>query len=224
MSEGSWEFPPGALFATILRCPWRGKSPRIDGCLSDWPEEQRMPPLGQLSGGEQFADVFMAWNERGLYLAVEVPKDARVVTNRQNPAAGDAVELFIDTRGARTSHRASQFCYHLVLLPAPPGRGGDEPQLIHKPLRRSLQHAPEVRSERLRLASDLRDDGYALELAIEPEALHGYEPVAGNRIGLALVVHDIQHGRQLFGTSADVPWERDPSTWGLVELAPEVER
>jgi hypothetical protein len=217
VSASEYEFPPAALFSTIALCPWREQSPRIDGHLGDWSPEQLMPPLGELSGVEQYADLFLAWNERGLYLALEVPKQERIVTNRESPASGDAIELFLDTRGARTSHRASQFCYHLTILPVPPGEAEGKPQIIQRPIRRALQRSQPISMSAVRVATGVRDGGYAVELALGTEAVHGYEPAPGLRIGLAVVVHDIQRGRQLWGAAPDVPYERDPSTWGIVE-------
>lgn len=217
MRTRDYEFPPAALFTTIAVCPWRERSPRVDGKLNDWDATQIMPPLAELSGGAQYAPLLLAWNERGLYLALDVPKDAPVVTNRQNPPAGDALELFVDTRAAGTSHRATQFCYHLIVLPRPPGSARGGPLIWQLPLRRALQKSPPADFDAIRLAADLRTDGYALELAIPPEALHGYEPAPGRRIGLAAIVHNIQRGAQHWGTSPEFPYERDPSTWGLVE-------
>jgi hypothetical protein len=162
----------------------------------------------------------MAWNERGLYLAVDVPKTEQVVTNRQSPSSGDALEIFIDTRGSRTSHRASQFCYHLIALPVPPGETAGEPVIWQRPIRRARRRALGANLDAVRIASRQDDQSSATEVAFEPDALHGYEPEAGLRVGLVVVVHDIQRGRQLWGTSADFPYERDPSTWGIVEHGP----
>jgi len=218
MSASGDEFPPAALFASIVVCPWREQSPRIDGSLADWSSEHQTPPLGELSGGEQFATLALAWNERGLYVAFEVPKDQRLVTNRESPASGDAVELFIDTRASRSSHRASQFCYHLIVLPAPPGRATGEPVAWQRPMRRALQRSPQIDFDEVRVASRAGENGYSIEMAFAPEALHGFEAVEGARMGMAAVVHDIQRGRQYWGTSPDFPYERDPSTWAIVEL------
>ncbi|MFO8081927.1 MAG: hypothetical protein R6V07_16720 [Armatimonadota bacterium] len=219
MNNADFEFPPAALFSTIVCCTWREQSPRVDGSLGDWSAEQLAPPLSELSGGEQFASLSLAWNERGLYLAVEVPKPerAQVVTNRESPGSGDAIELLIDTRGSRTSHRANQFCSHLIILPTPPGELREEPVIFQEPIRRALQRAPQIDLNAVRLASRIDEDGYCIEAAFEPDALHGYDPAAGLRIGMAVVIHDIHHGRQYWGTSPDVPWKRDPSTWGIVE-------
>jgi hypothetical protein len=195
----------------------------VDGSLADWSEEHVMPPLGELSGGAQFAEVSLAWNERGLYMAVDVPKQEQVVTNSESPGSGDAIELLIDTRGAGTSHRASQFCYHLIILPTPPGELVEDPVISQRPIRRALQRSPQIELGAVRLATRLGESGYSVEAALEPDALHGYEPAPGLRIAMAVVIHDIQRGRQYWGTSPDFPWERDPSVWGMVEHAPSAE-
>ena len=220
MKAQDYEFPPAALFTTIAVCPWRERSPRVDGKLGDWDDSQIMPPLGELSGGEQFARVLLAWNDRGLYFAVDVAKNEPVVVNRQTPASADAVELFINTRAASTGHRATQFCYHLIILPRSPGAGRGGPMIWQRPLRRALQKSPPVDFDAIRLATDLRVDGYAIELAMPPDALRSLELTAGARLGMAVVVHDIQRGTECWGTSDDFPYDRDPSTWGLVEFGP----
>lgn len=220
MSGREYEFPPAALFEPIAICPYRERSVRVDGSLGDWSESEILPALGELAGGEQYATLRSAWNEHGLFLAVEVEKQEPIVTNRQTPSAGDAIELFIDTRGARSGHRATQFCYHLVILPTGPGSGGQEPVIWPEPIRRSLQRSPEPHFDAIRIATGLGDDSYAVELAFEPDSLHGYEPAEGLRIGFAAVIHDIQRGRQYWGTAPDFPYERDPSTWSLLEHGP----
>ncbi len=219
MTSNEHEFPPAALFSTIALCPWREVSPRVDGRLSDWSDHELMPPLEELSGGEQYADLYLAWNDRGFYLALRMPKDEPVVTNRANPNAGDALELFLDTRGSQTSHRATQFCYHLWVLPKAPPGGGEDPVIFQQPIKRALQRSPEADFSSIRLASSLDDGGYVLEMAFESDSLHGVETTAGGRLALAAIVHDIQRGRQYWGTSPDVPYERDPSTWEIVRMA-----
>ena len=272
MSASEFEFPPAALFSTIALCPWREHSPRVDGHLGDWSPEQRMPPLGELAGVEQYADLFLAWNERGLYLALEVPKQERIVTNRESPASGDAVELFLYRRrqhldeagdvgagiqlarfellvqggafghhgGGDEDHRQNRYqqaddqrqqggqvasaasAPQQALLPVPPGEADGKPQVIQQPIRRALQRSQPISMSAVRAATGVHEESYVLELALGAEALHGYEPRPGLRIGMAVVVHDIQRGRQLWGAAPDVPYERDPSTWGIVEhLAPQ---
>ena len=217
----SYEFPPIALFKPIARCRHRRRAPAINGKLGDWSEEYQLPPLDELSGEEGLARFYLGWNRRGLYLALEVPKEQPVVVNRQNPTAGDGLELFVDTRATQTSHRATQFCHHFVVLPAGGGRWRKQAMVWQVPIRRALQRAPLATAEHLKVASELRDDGYALELALGVGALHGYEPEVGARMGLALVLHDIQRGRRFWGTSEGFPYTRDPSTWALMELLKE---
>jgi len=213
-----YEFSPLALLKPIVRCLYRARKPTIDGSLRDWREEHRLPPLGELAGEPDFAQYYLAWNGGGLYLALEVPKQARVVVNRRNPAAADALEIFLDTRATQTSHRATQFCYHFVVLPAGGGSDRTQAEVRQVPIRRALQRARLADPGDLEVASELRQDGYSLELALRSEALHGYEPEPGARMALAFILHDIQRGRRFWGTAPEFPHARDPSTWSLIEL------
>ncbi len=217
MNGSEHEFPPAALFRSIAICPWREHSPELDGVLEEWSERELMPPLAELAGGEQYADLYLAWNGDGLYLALSVPKQERVVINRQSPGTGDALQLFIDTRGAETGHRATQFCHHLVVFPTGAGPEDERPSVVQRPLRRALQRAPEADFDAIGVASSLGSERYVVELGFPPESLHGYEPEEGLRIAMAAVVSDIQRGTQYWGTAPDLPYLWDPSTWGLVE-------
>jgi len=217
----SHEFPPVALFKPIALCRYRRRAPVINGNLGDWSEGFLLPPLEELAGGEGLADVYLGWNGRGLYLALDVPKEAEVVVNRQNPPAGDALEVFVDTHATQTSHRATQFCHHFVLLPAGGGPARKQALVWQRPIRRALQRAPMADPQHVAVASELRGDGYVVELSLRAQALRGYEPEAGARMGLALVLHDIQRGRLFWGTCEDFPYARDPSTWSLIELVKE---
>jgi len=212
------EFSPISLFKPIASCRYRPRRPTVDGKLREWRDEHRLAALSELAGEEDFAQYYLGWNGRGLYLALDVPKQAQVVVNRQNPPAGDALEVFVDTRATQTSHRATRFCHHFVMLPAGGGRNRKEAIVRQIPIRRALQRAPLADPEDMAVASELREDGYSLELALRTEALHGYEPEEGGRMALALVLHDIQRGRRFWGTAEDFPYARDPSTWSLIEL------
>jgi len=214
----SWEFPPATLFRTISRCRRLATAPRIDGRLDEWSNECALPPVHELAGGADYARLLMGWREDGLYLAAEIPKTKPVVVNRSNPAAADALEIFIDTRAAQTGHRATQFCYHFRALPAGGGPERTRAIIQQTPIRRALRRSPVAPESAMRISSAQGVESYAVELALSGDALHGLELRAGTRIAVAIIVHDLEHGRQYWGVARDFPYERDPSTWGLVEL------
>ncbi len=212
-----YEFPPAALFKTISHCRRCEQTPRIDGHLGEWSSAFALPPLHELGGGRGYANLSMGWDERGLYVAAEVPRVEPVVVNRQNPAAGDALELFIDTRAGQTGHRATQFCYHLWALPGG-GAGRRNAVIWQTPIRRAMRRSAPLAAGDMRVSAQQDAESYGLEVALDADALLGLEARPGARIAVAIVMHDVHNGRQFWGTTRDFPYERDPSTWGMVEL------
>ena len=215
----SYEFPPAVLFPTIVRVAYSERTPRVDGSLGEWSEEHLLPPLHELAGGEGFARLWMAWNEAGIYLALRVPSERPVAVNRQHPAAGDCLELFVNTRAGQTGHRATQFCYHFWALPAGGGADRDEAIIWQAGLPRALRRAAPVDADELRIAAGEDDDGWAMELGLPADSLLGLEPQIGAHLGVAMVIRAPEHGLHYWGTARDLPHLRDPSTWGTIELA-----
>ena len=214
----SYEFPPAVLFATIVRCRQREQPPRVDGRLDDWGDEHLLPPLQELADSNDYARLWMAWNRRGLYLALQAPREKRLVGNRQNPGSADALELFIDTRAGQTGHRATQFCHHFWVLPVGGGADRSRPLIWQEHIRRALRRAPLADPADLMVAAHHDGESYGLEVALAADALSGFEPEPGRLIAVAMIVHDVHRGWQSWGTSWEFPYETDPSTWGLVEL------
>src|SRR5437773_8053667 len=96
--------------------------------LLDLPESCRLEHLGAIDGQETLADVRLAWNERGLGVQVAVRgKHQPLQGDVSRPRLSDGVTLWLDTRDARTSHRASRHCHQFHLLPAADGPDRDEP-------------------------------------------------------------------------------------------------
>src|SRR3954464_6704243 len=99
--------------------------------IVDLPESCRLDNLAAAEGKSNFADVRMAWNEKGLGLQV-------IVTGKSQPAQGDAarprfsdgITLWIDPRDARPSHRASRFCHQFHFLAAGGVSDRDEPAFV----------------------------------------------------------------------------------------------
>jgi len=214
----SHEFPAAVLFPTIVRVGYVERTPRVDGSLGEWGDDHLLPPLHELADSEGFARLWMAWNEGGLYLALHVPGERPVVVNRQHPAAGDSLELFLDTRAGQTGHRPTQFCHHFWALPAGGGPDRREAIIWQTRLPRALRRAPLVDEGELRIAAGQDEEGWALEVGFPAESLLGLETRAGARLALAMVIRDPEHGLHYWGTARDLPHGRDPSTWGLVEL------
>jgi len=191
----------------------------IDGDLADWPDACRLPPLHRLEGKLTFADLWAGWNDEGLYLACRVRGKTR--PPRCEPEKfwkSDHLRLMTDMRDARDIRRATRFCQHFYFMPT--GGGRDRRQSVagtHR-IQRATTHAPLVAGDRLAVAAELLEDGYALEAHIPATALAGFNPAEQGRIGLCTVVEDQEHGQQSLTVGDDLNWYYDPSTWATAVL------
>ena len=113
------------------------------GHLVELPESARLHNFAELDGLTNFADVRLAWNEFGLGVQVTVTgKDQQPAADADRPRASDGLTLWLDTRDARSSHRASRFCHQFHLLPAGGGPDKDRPAFAQTKINRALQDAP----------------------------------------------------------------------------------
>lgn len=213
------DFPSRMLFRPIASCPRLRQPIVLDGDLADWSGIPALPPLGELDGERTFAQVYVAWSEEGLYLAERCAKPGGTVTvNRRRPASGDGLQVWIDTRAAQTAHRASRFCHHFLLLPRGGGPGRGEPVAWQANLRRARERPPLCDPSQIRLASRVEGDSYCLEVLLPTHLLNGFEPRAGERIGFNYFAHDVPGGKQVWSSPRAMPFDTDPSLWGLLEL------
>ena len=212
------DLPPRAIFDVCVPIRRRTRRLAIDGDLSDWSDDFLLPDLAAIDGTPGFAAVRMAWDEKGLYFGLDVPRKRGVSVNPKRPHKGDAFFLWIDTRDVRDALRAGRFCHHFIALPRPSGAGPKAVAAWQAPIHRAREQAPICRPEQLATASSVRPNGYSLELAIPAAALNGYDPSESPRLGLMYQVTDSTHGQQLWNVPRHLPFGHDPSTWAVIEL------
>jgi len=212
--------PPSFLVRVSLPCRYRKKMPCVDDdCLLDLPVDCRLPDLTALDGRPHFADVRMAWNERGLGFQVEVKgKDQQAQGDASRPRASDGVTLWLDTRGDRTSHRASRYCHQFHLLPTGSGPEHDEPSFGQTAIHRALQDAPLSRPADVAFRGHLRKTGYLVEVFLPAAALNGFDPEQNPRLGFFFIVRDGELGDHLLSLTPEFPFWEDPSLWSVLEL------
>ena len=104
-SMSELHLPQRAFFEFSFRCLRREKPPKIDGNLRDWDDAERVPDLMAVDGHQPFASVYMAYDDSGLYFACEVKRKTTYKLNPLQPADGDSLELFIDTRDVKEHPR-----------------------------------------------------------------------------------------------------------------------
>ena len=200
----------------LRRCRRR---PRIDGTLRGWGKEHLLPALMELDGQEPWADVYLAWDQGGLYVAASVT--GKRETLRCDPRyfwKGDNLRLCTDMRDTRNIKRATRFCQQFYVLPSGGGPGGRESVGGSAKIHRAQEEAPPVSPGRIRTAATVRDDGYVLTGHIPGDCLSGFDPGEHRRIGLYYMLEDRDHGQQFLTVGDDLNWWIDPSTWATAVL------
>jgi len=212
--------PHRFLFRVAYPCRHVANMPLEEGDeLLGLPADCALDNLAAMDGGRNFADVRVAWNELGLGVRVEVRGKAQPPQgDAARPRASDGATLWLDTRDARTSHRASRYCHQFHLLPAGGGPDRDEPLLTQSKIHRALHDAPLSSTASIPFRSRRGRGGYVVEAFLPATALHGYDPEQNRRLGIFYAVRDAELGEQTLGVNAEFPFAEDPSLWSVLEL------
>jgi hypothetical protein len=211
--------PHRFLFRLTLPCRFVADMPLDGDELLDLPESCRLPNFADLDSRENFADVRLAWNETGLAVQCEVQgRDQEPTGDVNRPRQSDGLSLWIDTRDARTSHRASRYCHQFHFLPRGGGAEREEPVFVQGKINRAMADAPTVTESDVPFRCRRRPTGYRIEAFLPATALHGFDPEQNPRLGIAYVVRDSELGEQSLGVGIDFPVGEDPTLWSVLEL------
>jgi hypothetical protein len=213
--------PPHFLFRLSHRCRYVPDLPRTDDDrLLELPAECRIDNLPELNERRNFADVRLAWNEGGLAFQVEVRgKEQPPQGDVSRPRSSDGAMLWIDTREARTIHRASRYCHQFYFLPTGGGAEHDEPAAGQLKINRALQDAPLCHPGQIAFQAQRTRRGYILEAYLPAAVLNGFDPETNPRLGFYYWVRDSELGEQGLGLGTEFPFWEDPSLWSGLELA-----
>lgn len=194
--------------------------PRVrDDRLLDLPKSCRIDNFAGMDGLRNFAEVSLAWNEFGLGLQVEVRgKDNPAVGDAARPRGSDGVTLWLDTRDARTGHRASRTCHQFHFLVTGGGPERDEPICIQTKIHRALEDAPLANMAEIPFRVRTKANGYMLEAFLPAAVLQSFDPEQHPRLGFFYAVRDEELGEQLLNISPEFPFWEDPSLWSVLEL------
>jgi hypothetical protein len=215
--------PNRFLFRVCYPCRYVAELPCEGGDeLLDLPDSCRLDGFSDMDERRPFADLRMAWNEGGLAVQVEVRgKEQPAVGDAARPRLSDGVTVWIDTRDARTSHRASRYCHQYHFLPSGGGPDKDEPVFVQSKINRAMQDAPLVGVGAVPFQFVRRSGGYRLEAFLPAAVLNGFDPEQNPRMGVQILVHDQELGEQSLSVSGDFPAAEDPSLWSVLELVKE---
>lgn len=192
---------------------------RDDDRLLGLPAECRLDNFAGMDEQRNFAEVALAWNELGVGFQVEVKgKDRLPEGDAARAGSSDGVTLWLDTRGDRTSHRASRTCHQFHFLPTGGGPDHDEPAFAQTKINRALQDAPLAAAGSVPFRFTARKTGYLLEAFLPAAVLNGYDPEQHPRLGFYYAVRDGELGEQYLSVGAEFPYWEDPSLWSVLEL------
>jgi hypothetical protein len=211
--------PHAFLFRFAVPIPYGAGLPK----RGQWPlgkEAVPLPMFSALDGEVSNVVVSAAWNEEGIGIAAEVSgKSESPYARPEDPASGDGLHLWIDTRNAQGAHRASRFCHRFALLPAI-GRGKSAvPGVKSVEIPRSREVSQIVDLTAIRFAVDVGRTGYRIESWFPKETLHGFDPEASPRLGFHAVVKDSELGDRALTVGDAFPTDHDPSMWTTLELS-----
>ena len=212
--------PHRFLLRVAHPCRYAKAIPLIkDARLVELSADYRIDNYAAIDQQKNYADVCIAWNELGVGLQVEVRgKQQLPVGNPDRPRGSDGVTLWLDTRDARTGHRASRTCHQFHFLATGAGPEHDEPALVQAKINRAIEDAPLAPANSVLFKVQSRKSGYLLEAFLPASALNGYDPDEHRRLGFFYAVHDDELGEQLLNVTPEFPFWEDPSLWSVLEL------
>lgn len=211
--------PAHFLFRLSFGCPYVKELVTADDELIALPESARLDSRSRLAEQPYFADLRLAWNEKGLGVELRVKgKDQAPVGDVNRPRGSDGLFLWIDTRDTRNIHRASRYCHQFFFLPTGGGKELDEPVCGQLKIHRALQDAPLAEAGEIPFNVERKKGGYQLQAFLSSAVLTGYDPETNPRLGFYYAVRDLELGEQTLGLGPEFPYWEDPSLWSTLEL------
>lgn len=179
-----------------------------------------LPDFSEMLNQEKFADVSISWNEKGLFITVDVNVACGEVSY-PSFEEGDAFELFLDTRDNKTSRFLNAFCHRFVFLPkAVQGMNAQEITVF-----RGEQTHPLASSQFLHCKTEHKRSSYEMKIHIESAALHGFDPLGFPKIGIAYRMHRYKASPQQFSVgNAHFSLEQQPQFWASFSFVTKKER
>lgn len=212
--------PHRFLVRTAHSCKYVKKIPLTgDERLIDLRESCRLENYAAMDGAVNFADVRVAWNAFGLGIQATVRgKDEAPRGDAAHPRSSDGLSVWVDTRDARTGHRASRTCHQFHVLPVGGGPDREEPAFVQARIHRALQDAPLAPDGAVPFRGGFVKGGWRVELFLPATALTGFDADEHPRLGFFYAVRDAELGEQTLSIGSDFPYADDPSLWDVLVL------
>ncbi len=213
--------PQAFWFRIAASCPRLEEIPRPDDRqrLLDLPDSCALPDWGELEGRTSWAEIRLAWNPRGLGIAVRAEGLSDLQLAPDRPEGFADIHFWVDTRDTRDISRASRFCHRFTasLRLRMPGRKLDV-EVVQRPIARAVADAPLSRPGLIASRAELSRAGWSVEVFLPAQALNGFDPETNRRLGFAYQVSDHAREDQFLGVGRDFPIGENPSLWATLEL------
>lgn len=197
-------FSPSRFFAFSLHVPRNEALPFPKKVY----KEALLPDFSEVLQEDSFAEVAFSWSEEGLFFEVHSKKEFEDCLY-PNYEAGDAFEVFIDTRDFKSSF-INRFCHHFVFLPRPVN--GVQMQEITR--FRGEEERSLCDPKDLFMETEFTKKGYVLRIKIPGECLHGYDPISWNKLAICYRISRVGGSPQhLPSSSVLYPIEQHPNLW-----------
>jgi hypothetical protein len=212
--------PHRFLFRLAHPCRYVKAMPRPGkDALLDLPPTCKIDNFAGMDEQRNFADFFLAWNEQGIGVQLEVRgKENPPKGEISRPRSSDGVTLWLDTRAARTSHRGSRYCHQFHVLSAGGGTERDEPAFVQTKINRALEDAPLAPLEAAAVRVASKRNGYVLEAFLPAAVLHGFDPEQHPRLGFCYAIRDDELDEQVLSVGPEFPFWEDPTLWSVLDL------
>lgn len=186
---------PSDFFSLSVEIP-HGKFAKKVGAL---------PDTSDLFPEESFGEISLAWHLEGMSVFASVNKKL------ESPEE-DYLELFFDTRDLKTAGFTTRFSHHFLLYP----QESASREATHF---RTEDIHPLCDSSDLEVSFRIEKDSYQLEAFIPAHCLHGYDPIAFDRLGFNYRLNRAKGEPQHFALSSKFfTIEQHPSLWATLKL------
>ena len=200
----------------------RAPTIEVDGKLDDWSEKHRVPGwlLGVRGGHAADTDIYLAWAEDGLYVALEVrDSQVRVDSPDQFWWNIDVLELWVDAANTKKNGSFEKGHHQFFFVPQPKEnrvyagqwKRGEE-------LAETRQDIPGVPT-----ASRRTDTGYVMEFKLPASLLEKFDPKPDAKIGFNLNLNatgKLGEREVFWPTSKQVAGSSVAANWGTIRLMP----
>ncbi|NGX34754.1 MAG: hypothetical protein K1060chlam1_01108 [Candidatus Anoxychlamydiales bacterium] len=163
---------------------------------------------------EEFAKIYMAYNEKGLYFIFDVKTPFTKAFFPEYQRA-DSIEVFIDTRSLKTKGYITKFCHHFVFF-AEDIKGYKAREITR--FRADDMHAI-CGSKDLKVDSIVKPKSYMLDIHIPSFCLTGFNPIDINYLSFTYRINRYQMPPQNFSVSSNEHViEKSPHLWAKMNL------